>query len=164
VAEYPEKHSVLEQWFEGDHVLLHLDARREGVDVPSYLKQNHSLTLKLSNLFQGPTTWNDNTVVALLKFSGEYYRCIVPWPAIWGMTSSANEQRIWPEDLPTEVVRDLTLTKLREIGSRLLGIKRDKDKTEPAPAAAVTRIDESDEEPLNPDGTRKRKPTLRRIK
>ncbi len=152
-----EKQSVLAKWFEGDHVLLHLDARREGVDVPVAFRTNHSLTLKVSGLFQGPTTWNDQSIVALLKFNGEYYRCVIPWNAIWGMTSSQSEQKIWPEDLPTEVVRDLTLTKLREIGSRLLGIKKEKeDSTNIEPEEGDTPPDNS--------GPRKRKPTLTRIK
>lgn len=157
--DYPEKQTVLEKWFEADHVLIHLDARRDGVDVPKHLRDNHSLTLKVSSLFQGPTSWNDVHLIALLKFSGEYYRCIIPWSAVWGMTSSTNEQRIWPEDLPTEVVRDLTLTKLREIGSRLLGIKNKKERKAAQPEPAGEPGD-------NPPGKepRKRQPTLRRIK
>ncbi len=152
-----EKRTALAKWFEGDHVLLHIDARREGVDVPAGFKNNHSLTLKVSGFFQGPTTWNDEGVIALLKFSGEYYRCVIPWSSIWGMTSSANEQRIWPEDLPSEVVRDLTLTKLREISSRLLGFKKEKEKETEKPESP---------EHETPDNSniRKRKPTLRRIK
>jgi len=157
-TEYPEKQTIIEQWFANDHVLIHLDARRDGVDVPKHLRDNHSLTLKVSHLFQGPTSWNDVHLMALLKFNGDYYRCVVPWTAVWGMTSSENEQRIWPEDLPTEVVRDLTLTKLREIGSRLLGIKRDKDTPAPEKLEEV-----SSEIPQTPAG-RKRQPTLRRIK
>ena len=145
-------------------MLIHLDARRDGVDVPKNLRTNHSLTLKVSQLFQGPTSWNDVHLMALLKFSGEYYRCVIPWTAVWGMTSSQNEQRIWPEDLPTEVVRDLTLTKLREIGSRLLGIKRDKEKdqksSDPVKEAAPLEPDDAAPE----GGGRKRQPTLRRIK
>lgn len=153
-----EKEMILSKWFEGDHVLLHLDARREGVDVPAAFKSNHSLTLKVSGLFQGPTTWNQQSVVALLKFNGEYFRCVMPWSAIWGMTSAESEQKIWPEDLPTEVVRDLTLTKLREIGSRLLGIKKEKEES-PEPPTEVP-----DDSSPDRSGPRKRKPTLTRIK
>lgn len=153
-----EKEMTLSQWFEGDHVLLHLDARREGVDVPAAFKTNHSLTLKVSGLFQGPTTWNNQSVVALLKFNGEYFRCVIPWSAIWGMTSAQNEQKIWPEDLPTEVVRDLTLTKLREIGSRLLGIKKEKDES------SEPTVEEPDSSSPDRSGPRKRRPTLTRIK
>ena len=153
-----EKEMTLSKWFEGDHVLLHLDARREGVDVPVAFRTNHSLTLKVSGLFQGPTTWNQQSVVALLKFNGEYFRCVIPWAAIWGMTSAESEQKIWPEDLPTEVVRDLTLTKLREIGSRLLGIKKEKEEVQEAPPT------EPDDYSPDGSGQRKRKPTLRRIK
>lgn len=162
MGEYPDKQALLEKWFEGDHLLLHLDARREGVDVPKHLRNNHSLTLKLSSLFQGPTTWNDISVTALLKFSGEYYRCVIPWTAVWGMTSSSNEQRIWPEDLPTEVVRDLTLTKLREIGSRLLGLKKDKEKEKEELPKQAAPVDVPPD--IDPDDPRRRKPTLRRIK
>jgi hypothetical protein len=158
VIDSSEKEITLSKWFEGDHVLLHLDARRDGVDVPVAFRTNHSLTLKVSGLFQGPTTWNQQSVVALLKFNGEYFRCVIPWNAIWGMTSAQSEQKIWPEDLPTEVVRDLTLTKLREIGSRLLGIKKEKEDVVDPPAEGPDSSYPDD------SGPRKRKPTLTRIK
>ena len=66
------KFSVFSEWFTGDHVLLHLDSRRSGVTVPAHLAGNHSLTLKVSRLFQGRTDYDEERIIAFLKFGGDY--------------------------------------------------------------------------------------------
>lgn len=136
-----QKRSKFEKLFEDDHVLVHLDSRTSANDVPcpnitddititdtpaimnlpEHLKNNPAMTLKMSHLFQGTTTWDDEKIVALLKFNGSYHRCIIPWSAIWGMTSFGNEQILWHEDMPREVIINAMTTKLRELGSRFLG-------------------------------------------
>ncbi len=98
------KRRLFEEWMKGDHVLVHLDSRRDGVSVPSHLENNPTLTLKLSYLFQSKTTVSDEAINSFLKFSGNYFECILPWTAIWGMTNDASQNQVWPEDLPKEVV------------------------------------------------------------
>jgi len=115
------KKQCFDDWFQDDHILLHLDARKEGVIVPSHLKDQHSLTLKLSPLFQGETLADDNAVSTYLKFNGQYSQCIIPWNTLWGMTSEQGQQEIWRKDLPREVFHDIARATLSSIGSKLLG-------------------------------------------
>ena len=144
-----EKLSLFQEWFTGDHVLIHLDSRIEEVIVPDNLKSNHSLTLKLSRLFQGQCEFDENDIRAYLKFDGVYRECVLPWKAVWGMTSAEGEQRIWSNDLPAEVIASLAVTKLREIGARILGRGKEEESAE----------EKSDSAP-----TKKKPPTLRRVK
>ena len=100
------KDKLFEEWIEGDHILVHLDARADGVAVPSHLSDNPALTLKLSYLFQGETTTSPEGVVSYLRFSGEYFRCFIPWDAIWGLSSSEGEQFVWPESIPKDLLAE----------------------------------------------------------
>ena len=147
-----QKKKFLEDGLKEDHVLLHLDARVPGVEVPPHLADNPSLTLKLSYLFQGKTEINQDNVTAYLRFSGEYYKCQVPWNAIWGITSSSQQNQIWPEDLPKEVVLQLARSKITELGQKLFGRRSKSDETQ-----QEISVDEAKEqqEPKNPPGTRK---------
>ena len=153
------KLSVFSEWFTGDHVLLHLDSRKSGVFVPSHLSDNHSLTLKVSRLFQGRTDYNEVQVSAFLRFEGDYFECVIPWDAVWGMTSANSEQRIWTEDLPTEVISQLALSKLKEIGARILGKGKKEEKKE-----GKEKEEKEEDEKLPKDETKRKTPTLRRIK
>ena len=124
-----DKMKTFEEWMKGDHVLLHLDSRREKVEVPAHLAGNSALTLKVSYLFQGTTEHNDEGVTAYLRFSGNYERCVIPWAAIWGMSNDKGEQKIWAEDLPAEILSEIR--KLQQSSP----IKQDEN--EPPPNAVV---------------------------
>jgi hypothetical protein len=93
-----------EEWMAGDHALVHIDSSRDSVIVPSHLKNNPALTLKLSYLFNGKTTFNENDISAHLKFSGNYFECIIPWDTLWGMSSENGAQKIWKDSFPLEQV------------------------------------------------------------
>lgn len=99
------KVKLFAEWMKGDHVLVHLDARRPDVDVPKHLKNHPALTLKLSYLFQGKTEHDDEGITAYLKFSGVYHECRLPWVSLWGMTSADGEAVVWPEDAPSELLQ-----------------------------------------------------------
>src|SRR5690606_14484441 len=92
--------------------------------VPQHLKDNPALTLKLSSLFQGKTTYDDNSITAFLKFSGDYFECSIPWKKIWGMTSNKEENTIWPEDLPRELVFQFAKAKVKELGGKLFPARK----------------------------------------
>ena len=123
-----QKKKHFEFLLEQDHVLLHIDSRQEDVIVPKNLANNPALTLKVSRLFQGEMTFDNQSVVAYLKFHGEYFRCEVPWTKIWGMSSAAGEQKIWQADLPKELILNLAKQKLTEIKDKIF--KKSSD-TEP---------------------------------
>ena len=99
-----QKIKALAAGLSGDHVLVHLDSRATGVSIPSHLQNQPALTLKLSMLFNGATEYNDTQITSNLKFGTEYYECIIPWDAVWGVTSSTGEQKIWHDDMPKEAL------------------------------------------------------------
>lgn len=101
--------------------MLHVDSRKDQVDVPLNYQGNPALTLKLSYFFQGETTHDESAVISYLKFDGQYAQCSIPWAAIWGITSSDGENRVWPEDVPREVFVKMARNKLVEAGKKLFG-------------------------------------------
>lgn len=123
-----DKMKLFEELMQEDHVLVHLDGSAEGVELPDHLQGNPALTLKLSYLFQGETSFDDDAIVTHLKFSGTYHRCVLPWSAIWGMTSAEGKQVTWPESLPRELVLQLAKQQLFSIGRKIFGRKDDSEK------------------------------------
>lgn len=114
-----QKKKHFELLLEQDHVLLHLDSRQEGVILPMNLSNNPALTLKVSKLFQGEMTYDDSSIVAYLKFSGEYFRCEMPWKSIWGMSSASGEQKIWQQDFPKELMFQVAKQKFIHLKERI---------------------------------------------
>ena len=87
-------------------VEVHLDARREGVDVPEHLRDNPMLVLNLSRRFGlevlelGPLV-----IKASLGFGTERYLCVMPWNAIWAFISKVDdEQVVFPDAVPNELL------------------------------------------------------------
>lgn len=99
------KKRLLEQALDRGVVQLRLDARRPGVRVPEHLVAESSLALNISLRF--PDTGlviNDRGVAASLRFGGSRFRCVIPWPALWGMlVPGAESLHVWPPDLPEEL-------------------------------------------------------------
>lgn len=127
-----QKEKLLDEWLqELDHVLIHLDSRRDGVIVPEDYANNPTLTLKISYNFQGQIKLTEKEVTAFLKFSGSYVECHLPWTAIWGITGSDERNKIWSEDVPKELLVQMAKQKLGELKGRLFGKKKTTD--EPTP-------------------------------
>lgn len=100
-----KKRARLDEMLNEGLVLVHLDARHEGVDVPEHLKSELALILSLSRRFGlevfelGPLA-----VRASLSFGGVRHMCVLPWEAIFGLTIQATgAQTVFPESLPTEI-------------------------------------------------------------
>lgn len=87
--------------------MVHLDARRPGVVVPPQYAGDAHLRLNLSYRYSIPDLEvGDHDVQATLSFGGRPFHCVLPWEAIFGITSQASgDGQVWPEDLPVEVVQ-----------------------------------------------------------
>ncbi len=87
-------------------VQVHVDARRDGVEVPAHLRDDPMLVLNLSRRFQldvfevGPLE-----VKASLSFGGNRQICVLPWSAVWAMSCDATGERAVFEDaIPPELL------------------------------------------------------------
>ena len=110
-----QKKRLVDQWLGFDHILVHVDSRVKGVQVPDSLLGNFMLTLKLSRLFYGKIELQESGITAQLKFSGEYFDCFLPWDSIWGVSSEKGEEKIWNNFLPPELTRNLKKNDVMEV-------------------------------------------------
>ena len=151
MAEAKDKLARFQEFMKGDHALVHLDSTANDVEVPDHLKGNSSLTLKLSYLFQGETTTDEQGVVTYLKFSGNYFRCFLPWTAIWGLTGSDQKQLIWVEDLPPDLLVELAKEQVRSFASKVFGRKEKKDDKEHLESSSGKRSEAPEEKKIVED-------------
>ncbi len=101
-----EKRRRLEEALARGIVMIHLDARHAGVQVPSRFAGDFHLRLNLSLRYDPPDlATNDWGVRETLGFGGEAFRVAVPWPAIFAITGADSEENAWlfPENMPREL-------------------------------------------------------------
>src|SRR5438270_13928260 len=88
--------------------MIHVDARREGVSVPAQFADDPHLRLNLSYRY-GISDFEvgEERVVATLSFGGRSFKCVVPWSAVFAVTSQVTgDGQVWPEDIPAEVLAE----------------------------------------------------------
>lgn len=137
-----DKKLVFEEMLEAGMVMLHLDARRPGVEAPPHLQGEHHLRLNFSYRFHlEHFDIGDDAVEASLSFGGVPHLCIVPWTAVFAMTSHASgEWRIWGEDLPEEVLERAAALTEAETGEPMLADDLLDDDEDLEPGGAVRRV------------------------
>jgi len=105
----PSKKEVLLALLEKTSVLVHLDARRDGVCVPAHLKTNPQLLLQIGLNLPVPIRdleVSDDGVSCTLSFNRTPFPCVLPYPAIFAMVSEdGGHAMVWAEDVPVEVAR-----------------------------------------------------------
>lgn len=86
-------------------VMVHLDARRPGVVVPSALSRMAHLHLNLSYHFPGRDLTVDGWGIrSTLSFDRLPFRVSIPWSALFGICSHiTHEEWVFPEALPAEL-------------------------------------------------------------
>ena len=107
-ASAPDKRRTLEQLLTRGPVLVHVDARRSEVSVPSRFRADPSLVLRFGfNLSPaiGDLTVDDEAIAGTLTFAGQPFRCILPWTAVYAaMVEGEQRGTVWPEDVPEDVL------------------------------------------------------------
>ena len=103
-----EKREQIEDFLEGDHVLLHINPAMSGVTLPDYLTRELTVTLRISRHYQGSLDLQETKIVADLRFSGVYTTCIIPYSALWGCTSSQGEFVLWAAAEHTKLFEQLS--------------------------------------------------------
>jgi stringent starvation protein B len=106
-SKVPEKKERLLTALDQGMVMIHLDARRPGVSVPSHLAGEAHLRLNLSYRFEPPDlTVNEWGVRSTLSFSGSRFTVAVPWNALFAITSHVSREFwLYPEDMPQELLQ-----------------------------------------------------------
>lgn len=118
----PQKLEAMREIMDGGIVMVHLDPRKDGVQVPARFRGDAVLRLNFAYGFKLPAlTIDDEGIYAILNFQGERAACNIPWSAVFALTSPDLDHhgRLWPEDVPQEVVSELVAqasrTQLREV-------------------------------------------------
>ena len=88
-------------------VMIHVDARRQGVLVPKHLATEPHLRLNLSYRFDPPdlsvAEWG---IRSTLSFSRTRFRVAVPWSALFAITSHVTKEFwLYPDDMPRELIQ-----------------------------------------------------------
>ncbi len=98
------KRAVFEALLEKGIAAVHLDPRREGVQVPPWLARRPVLVLNFSYQYRlDDFTFDDEYAFASLSFAGNPHPCRIPWPAVFAITDDGRANGgAWPEDLPAE--------------------------------------------------------------
>jgi stringent starvation protein B len=113
VGQNADKKSVLEELLGLGMVLVAIDARAEGVDVPEHLGADPQLRLNLSYRFGRPMHVDDWGISADLTFGGDPHTCQFPWNAIFLIVSHVNgESYLFPDHVPQELLHQAATEQL----------------------------------------------------
>ena len=102
----PKKREVVTKLLEDGPVLVHLDARRPGVDVPDQHRSEPKLVLRLGHGLTPPIPdldIDDTGIRATLTFRGKPFGCKIPWAAVYAVVAEDGRGLVWPEHVPPEV-------------------------------------------------------------
>lgn len=107
-ASAPDKRRTLEELLSRGPVLVHVDARRGEVQVPSRFRADPSLVLRFGYQLSPAITdltIDDEAVAGTLTFAGQPFRCVLPWTAVYAaMVEGEQRGTVWPEDVPEDVL------------------------------------------------------------
>lgn len=101
-----EKRARLLEMLDAGKVMVYVDPRRPGVDLPPQFKGQVAVPLNLSHRFALETfEVGPLAVRASLSFGGERHLCVLPYRAIFGFYGHADSERVVFDDaLPSEVL------------------------------------------------------------
>lgn len=90
------KLEAFKKGLERNVVMVTLDARREGVSVPSQFAKEVALSLNFSHRYNLPDfAFDEQGVSATLSFNEGYFFCLIPWEAVYRIGDE-----VWLEDFP----------------------------------------------------------------
>jgi len=147
-----QKRRQLAKMLDRGMVMIHLDPRREGVDVPPRFRDDLVLRLNIAYGFRLPALEIDaEGVFAVLSFNRQNYPCTIPWDAIFALTAphDGHEGMVWPESSPPELAAEFTSAGVRG-GATPVSLRAEPSPPEPAaprPVAARQQAPEPDPAP-----------------
>jgi len=162
----------LDALMQDDFVMVHLATKAPGLSVPDELKSETSVTLKLSFWFKGKVELKEEVIEANLSFGGSSYPCIIPYDAIWAVTSFDNKFELWDIDLKDDLTNIVSPGKTKEPKAKTTE-KLEAETTHSAPLKPNFKSNLSlaheDKQAVKKDSTNKKSskrptPLLRRVK
>jgi stringent starvation protein B len=110
-APMPRKHDFVTALLEQGPVLVHVDARAEGVSVPVHLQGEAKLVLRFGYSLTPPIhdlSVTETSLSGTLTFNGVPHHCVLPWTAVYAVVSEPDHQgMVWPEDVPEDVLAEM---------------------------------------------------------
>jgi hypothetical protein len=106
----PPKKDVARALLLRGNVFVHLDPRRPGVTVPTWLQTQPQLVLQVGLDMPIPIPdlrVDDAGVYGTLSFQRAPFTCTVPWSAVFALVGDDNKGMVWPDDLPQEIVHEI---------------------------------------------------------
>ncbi len=91
---------------------VHLDARREGVQLPPRLRASGNVRLDYGYGLVPPIpdlSVDEDGIRATLSFSNVAFPTFVPWSAVFLIADFAGRGAVWREDLPAELAEQVDL-------------------------------------------------------
>lgn len=135
--EMPAKRTVMDKLLQDGPVLVHLDPRRDGVQVPTGHRVEPRLVLRFGNGLSPPIldlSIDDLSLAGTLTFRGVPHHCVIPWQAIFALVGEDGRGLVWSEDVPAEIAHEYTRDPKVGTATGDKGEKRpDKPDPEPEP-------------------------------
>ena len=106
-SKLPKKKDVALALLEQASVFIHLDPRKEGVQVPVGFKKQAQLVLQigLNMVVKIPDLEVDEEGISCtLSFNRRPHYCHMPWASIYALVDESGRGMVWPDDVPPEVV------------------------------------------------------------
>jgi hypothetical protein len=100
----PDQRTTIERLLDDEQVLVHVNPAATDVELPPHLRDSRTVTLRLSRYFKGELFTDETKVTADLLFGSSYFSCVIPWKAIWGASSIRDEEFLWAEAAPPDIL------------------------------------------------------------
>jgi stringent starvation protein B len=107
--EMPAKRQTMDKLLRDGPVLVHLDPRRAGVDVPGHLHSDARLVLRFGYGLTPPIadlSVEESVISGTLTFRGVPHHCVIPWSAVFAVVGEDGRGLVWGEDVPIEIAHE----------------------------------------------------------
>ena len=102
----PNKQLVMLELLKDAWVYVQLDPRRQGVDLPEFLRQEPRLVLQYGYNMPVPIhdlVIDDEGIKATLSFRRVSHATLIPWSAVFAITDGDHRGFLWDADLPADL-------------------------------------------------------------